>query len=150
MVCKYFEAEIKKKLDKTRGQIASDEMENEIRHYIESLNHDPQWVRRVTNDISKLLVDREYIDFFMNIYIQWGKKNGYNSSNQKLIIECLPHFEKLAFSQLKVYIKVETMTHCYVCDNFQKSIFIQTDNVKEVFFLYLIDVKDPYCFAKVE
>ena len=29
---KYIEAEIKKKLDKTRGQIASDEMENEIRH----------------------------------------------------------------------------------------------------------------------
>ena len=29
---KYIEAEIKKKLDKTKGQLASDEMENEIGH----------------------------------------------------------------------------------------------------------------------
>ena len=64
---KYIEDEIKKKLDKTRGQLASDEMEYEIRHNIEYLNHDPQWVRRIANDINKLLVDREYIDFFMQI-----------------------------------------------------------------------------------
>ena len=66
---KYIEAEIKKKLDKTRGQLASYEMENEIRHYVEYINHDPQWVRIITNDINKLLVDREYIDFFMQIYM---------------------------------------------------------------------------------
>ena len=65
---KYIENEIKKKLDKKRGQLASDEMGNEIRHYIDYLNHDPYWVRRITNDINKLLVDREYIDFFMQIY----------------------------------------------------------------------------------
>ena len=82
-------------------------MENEIRHYVESLNHDPQWVRKISNDINKLLVDHEYIDFFMQIYMQWRKYNGYTSSNQKLIIECLPHFEKLALSQFKVYIEVE-------------------------------------------
>ena len=55
---KYIEAEIKKKCYKTIGQLASDEMENEIRNYIYSLNHDPQWVRRTTNDINKLLVNR--------------------------------------------------------------------------------------------
>ena len=55
---KYIEADIKNKLDKTRGQLESDEMDNEIRHYIDSLNHDPQWVRRITNDINKLLVNR--------------------------------------------------------------------------------------------
>ena len=38
----YIEAEIQKQLDKTRGQPANDEMENEIRHYIDSLNHDPK------------------------------------------------------------------------------------------------------------
>ena len=76
----------------------SDEMENEIRHYVESLNHNPQWVRIITIDINKLLVDREYIDFFMQIYMQWSKDNVYTSSNQKLIIECLPNFEKLALS----------------------------------------------------
>ena len=68
---KYIEAEIKKKLYKTRGQLASDEMENEIRRYIDYLNHDPQWVGRITNDINKLLVKREYIDLFMQIYMQW-------------------------------------------------------------------------------
>ena len=40
---KYIEAEIKKKLDKARGKIASDEMENEIRRHIDYLNHNPQW-----------------------------------------------------------------------------------------------------------
>ena len=39
---KYIEAEIKKKLEKNRGQLTSDETENEIRHYVESINHDPQ------------------------------------------------------------------------------------------------------------
>ena len=39
---KYIEDEIKKKLDKTRGKLSSDGMENEIRHNIDSLNHDPQ------------------------------------------------------------------------------------------------------------
>ena len=61
-------------------------MENEIRHYVESLNHNTQWVRRITNDINKLLVEREYIDFFMQIYMLWGNDNGYTSSKQKLII----------------------------------------------------------------
>ena len=89
---KYIEAEIKKKLDKTRGQLSSDEMENEIRHYIDSLNHDPQWVRIITNDINKFLVNCEYIEFFMQIYIQWSIDNSYTSSDQKLIIECMPHF----------------------------------------------------------
>ena len=78
---KYIEAKIKKKLDKTRGELASDEMEHEIRHYVESLNNDPQWVRRITNDINKLLLDREYIDLFIQIYMQWIKDNGYTSSN---------------------------------------------------------------------
>ena len=64
---KYIEADIKKKLDKARGQLASDEMENEIRHYIDSLNHDLQWVMRITNDLYKLLVNHEYIDFFIYI-----------------------------------------------------------------------------------
>ena len=56
---KYIEAEIKKKADKTRGKLASDEMEYEIRQYIDSLNDNPIWVRIITNDINKLLVNRE-------------------------------------------------------------------------------------------
>ena len=53
------------------------------------------------------------------------------------MIECLPHFEKLALSQFKVYIEFETMTHCYMRDNCQKSIFIWSANVKEGFFCIL-------------
>ena len=117
---KYIEVDIKKKLDKTREQLASDEMENEIRDYVESLNHNHHWVRRITCDINKVLVDREYIYLFMQIYMQWSKDNGYTSSNQKLIIECLPHFERLVLSQFKVCIEVETITHCYECHNCQK------------------------------
>ena len=100
---------------------------NEIKQYIDSLNHDPIWVGRITNDINKLLVNCEYIDFFMQIYIQWSSNNS---------IECLPHFEKMALSQFKVYIEVLKMTHFYVCDNFKMSIFIPSSNVKEGFFVF--------------
>ena len=73
-------------------------MEYEIRQYIDSLKHDPFWVGIITNDINKLLVNREYIELFIQIYIQWSSDNS---------IECLPHFEKMALSLFKVYIEVE-------------------------------------------
>ena len=95
---KYIEDEIKKKIDKTREQLASDEMAYDIRQYIDSLKHDPFWLGRINNDINKLLVNREYIDFFIQIYIQWSSDNS---------IECLPYFEKMALSQFKVYIEAE-------------------------------------------
>ena len=90
------------------------------------------------NGINKLLVEREYIDFFMQIYMQWSSDNSCTSYNQESIIECLPHFEKLDLSQFKVYIEFETTTHCYVCDICQKIILIQYAKVKEVFFVYYI------------
>ena len=102
-------------------------MENEIQHYIDSLNHNPQWVGRMMNDINKLLVNREYIESFMQIYMKWNSDNS---------IECLPNFEKLALSQFKVYFEVEKMTHCYVCDNCQMIIFIQSANVREGIFVF--------------
>ena len=67
---KYIEDEIKKKVDKTREQLASDEMAYVIRQYIDSLKHNPSWVGRIKNYINKLLVNREYIDFFIQIYIE--------------------------------------------------------------------------------
>ena len=79
---KYIEDEIKKKVDKTIEQLASDEMEYAIRQYIYSLKHDPSWVGRIKNYINKLLVNREYIEFLIQIYIQWSSDNS---------IECLPH-----------------------------------------------------------
>ena len=43
----------------------------------------------------------------------------------------------MALSQFKVYIEVEKITHCYVCDNCKMSIFIQSSNVKDGFFCTL-------------
>ena len=88
----------KKKVNKTREQLASDEMACDIRQYIDSLKHNPFWVGRIKNDINKLIVNREYIDFFIQIYEQWSSDNS---------IEFLPHFEKMTLSQLKVYIEAE-------------------------------------------
>ena len=65
---KYIEDEIKKKVDKMREQLASDEMAYDIRQYIYWLQHDPYWVGIIKNDINNLLVNREYIDFFIQIY----------------------------------------------------------------------------------
>ena len=72
---KYIEDETKKKVDKTRDQLASDEMAYDIRQYVDCLKHDPYWVGRINNDINKLLVNREYIDFFIQIYEQWSSDN---------------------------------------------------------------------------
>ena len=56
---KYIEDEIKKILDKTRDQLASDEMAYDIRQYIDCFKHNPFWVGRIKNDINKLLFNRE-------------------------------------------------------------------------------------------
>ena len=95
---KYIEDEIKKKEDKTRYQLASDEMAYDIRQYIDCLKHNPSWVGRIKNDVNKLLVNSEYIDFFIQIYIQWSSDNS---------IKCLPNFEKMELSQFKVYIELK-------------------------------------------
>ena len=124
---KYIEDEIKKKVDKTRGQIASDEIASDIGQYLDYLKHNPFWLGRITNDINRLLFNREYIYFFIQIYIQWSSDNS---------IECLPHFEKMALSQFKVYIEVEKITQFYVCDNCNMSIFIQFSNDKEGGFVF--------------
>ena len=73
-------------------------MEYDIRHNIYCLQHNHFWVERIQNDINKLLVNREYIDFFIQIYEQWRTYNR---------MKYLPHFEKMALSQFKVYIEAE-------------------------------------------
>ena len=69
----YIDAEAKKKIDETKRQLVGNEMEYETKHYVESLNHDPNWVKKISIEIDKLLINREYIDFFMKIYMQWSK-----------------------------------------------------------------------------
>ena len=73
-------------------------MPYDITQYIDCLTYDPSWVGRIKNDINKILVNREYIDFFIRIYEQWRTYNR---------MKCLSQFEKMALSQFKVYIKAE-------------------------------------------
>ena len=51
-------------------------MEKETKHYVESLNHDPNWLKKISIEIDKFLINSEYIDFFMQIYMQWSRENG--------------------------------------------------------------------------
>ena len=44
----YIDAEVNKKSDKIKGQHVGNEMENETKHYVEYLNHDPNWLKRIT------------------------------------------------------------------------------------------------------
>ena len=50
---KYIDAEVKNKIDKTKRQLAGDEMEKESKHYVEYLNHDPNWLKKNFIEIDK-------------------------------------------------------------------------------------------------
>ena len=67
-------------------------MEKETKHYMEYINHDPNWLKKISIEIDKFMINREYIDFFMTFYIQWSKDDGSSSSLQTLIILRLPCF----------------------------------------------------------
>ena len=101
----YIDDEANKKFDKTKGQLAGNEMEKENKHYVESTNHDPDGLKSITTEIDKFLIDRKYINFFIIMYMQWSKDDGSTSPSQKLIIPCLPSFEKLDLSQFQLYIE---------------------------------------------
>ena len=84
----------------------------------------------ITIDIDKFLIDCEYINFFMQIHMQWSKDDGSTSPYQTLITNCLPCFEKLnIFTNPDIY-WTETMSQCFVCNNFQKTVLIRSTEVK--------------------
>ena len=58
LLYEYIDAEAKNKVDKTKGKLASDEMEKETKHYVESLNHDTNWLKMITIEIDKFLINR--------------------------------------------------------------------------------------------
>ena len=76
----YIDAEVKKKIYKTRRELAGDEMAKETKHYVESLNHDHNWLKKISIEIDNFLINYEYIDFFMHMYMQWSKDDGSTSS----------------------------------------------------------------------
>ena len=59
----YIDSGVNKKLDKIKGQLAGDEMEMETKHYVECLNHNPNWLNKIIIEIDKFLINREYINF---------------------------------------------------------------------------------------
>ena len=111
-------------------------MEKDTKQYVESLNHDPNWLKTIIIEIFKFLIDHEYINFFVQIYMQWNKDDGYTSSSLAFIIPCLPRFEKLDLSQFQLYIEAGTMTHYLVCRNFKNTIVILAAAGKENVFAY--------------
>ena len=81
---------------------------------MEYLNHGPNWLKTITIEIDKLLIDSEYINFLMHMYMQCRKDYGSTSSFRSLIIPRLPRFEKVALSQFQLYIKTQTMNWFFV------------------------------------
>ena len=110
----YIDAEVNNKLDKIKGRLGGDEVEEETKRYVLSLNHDPNWLKTITIEIDKLLINREYINFFIIIYMRCRKDDSSYSSSQTLILLRLPRFEKLALSQFQLYIEAQTMNQYFV------------------------------------
>ena len=80
---------------------------NETKHYVEYLNPDPNWLKKITIEVDKLLINREQINFFIIMYKKWSKDDGSTSSSQTLIVPRLPRFDKLALLQLQLYIEAQ-------------------------------------------
>ena len=72
----YIDAEFKKKVDRTKGQLTGNEMEKETKHYVEYLNHYTKWLKKISIEIDKFLINHKYIEFLMQIYMQWSKDDG--------------------------------------------------------------------------
>ena len=53
----YNDAEVNKKIDEIRIQHAGNEMEKETNHYVKSLNHDPNLLKKFSIKIDKFLIN---------------------------------------------------------------------------------------------
>ena len=95
----YIDDEVNNKSYKIKGRLAGDEMEKETKHYIVSLNQYPNWLNTITIEIDNFLINCEYIECFIQMYMQWIKEGISTSFFQKLIITRLPCLKKLSLSQ---------------------------------------------------
>ena len=106
-------------------------MEKDTKHYVEYLNRDPNWLNTITIVIDKSQINCEYIKFFMQMYMQWMKDEGSNSSSWTLTIPRLPRFGKMALSQFQLYIESQITTQCFVCRNYKKTILVRAAEGKD-------------------
>ena len=106
---------------------------------MESLNHDTNWLKTITIEIDNFPIDREYINLFMQMYMQWIKDDGYTSSSWILIIPRLTCFDKLGFSQLQLYNEAQKMSQCFVCRYFKNNILMR-GAVRKKKFKYMLSI----------
>ena len=117
-------------------------MEKDTKPYVESINQGPNWLKTITIEIDKFLINRDYINFTNIKYIQWSKYDGSTSSSRTFIITRLPRFEKLTLSQFQLYIETQTITW-FFCSVIAKILFSFELLKKRKRFLYFTYVKDP-------
>ena len=129
--------------------MSGDEMEKGTKHYMEYLNHNLNWLKMITIEIDKLPIHREYINFFMQMFMQWIKDGSSTSSFRTLIIPRLPRFEKLSLSQLQLYIETQTTTQCFMCCKYQNIILNRSSEGKENVFIILNMLKIHTSFRKL-
>ena len=72
------------KLEKTKVQLAGDKMKKGAKHYLGYLNNDPNWLKTINIEIDEILINREYINLFIIMYIQWRKYDGSTLSSPKI------------------------------------------------------------------
>ena len=51
-------------------------MVKETKNYLEYLNHNTKWFNMITIKIDKFLINCEYINLFMQMYMPWSKDDG--------------------------------------------------------------------------
>ena len=85
-------------------------MERETKHYVESLNHDPNWLNTITIEIDKFLINHEYINFFIIMYIQCIKDDGSTSSLPKPLhnYQSRGNQNQPSMENLRPYVKTES------------------------------------------
>ena len=72
----YIDSKVKNKVEETRRQLAGNELEKETKNYVEYLNHYTKWLKKISIEIDKFLINHKYIEFLMQIYMQWSKDDG--------------------------------------------------------------------------
>ena len=65
----HIDYDVNKKLEKTKGRITGDEMEKETKHSVEYPNHHPNWLKTITIEIDRFIIDTGYINFFVQMYM---------------------------------------------------------------------------------
>ena len=102
---------------------------------MEPLNNDSNWVKTISIENDKFLINRKYIQFFMKMYLQWSKDDSSTSYSRKLIILRLPIFDKMVLSQFQLYIEAQTMTQCFVGRNLKFLFSFDLLKAKRIFFV---------------